>query len=44
LKRGEGGTCQGETIRLLENVRAAGCYKDACEVKGPSVTARMGNQ
>jgi biopolymer transport protein ExbD len=42
--RGDRDTYHGDIIRLIEQVRAAGFYKIAFEIKSPSLPSQMGNQ
>ena len=42
--RGDRDTYHGDIIRLIEQVRAAGFYKIAFEIKSPSLPQQMGNQ
>jgi biopolymer transport protein ExbD len=42
--RGDRDTYHGDIIRLIEQVRAAGFYKIAFEIKSPSLPSAMGNQ
>ena len=39
-----GDTYHGDIIRLIEQVRSAGFYKIAFEIKSPSVSSSIGNQ
>ena len=42
--RGDRDTYHGDIIRLIEQVRSAGFYKIAFEIKSPSVSSSIGNQ
>jgi biopolymer transport protein ExbD len=42
--RGDRDTYHGDIIRLIEQVRAAGFYKIAFEIKSPSLPQQLGNQ
>ncbi|HSU86689.1 MAG TPA: biopolymer transporter ExbD [Chthoniobacterales bacterium] len=42
--RGDRDTYHGDIIRLIEQVRSAGFYKIAFEIKSPSVSSTIGNQ
>ena len=42
--RGDRDTYHGDIIRLIEQVRSAGFYKIAFEIKSPSLPSAMGNQ
>ena len=42
--RGDQNAYHGDIIRLIEQVRSAGFYKIAFEVKSPSLPTEMGNQ
>ena len=42
--RGDQNAYHGDIIRLIEQVRSAGFYKIAFEVKSPSLPNEMGNQ
>ena len=42
--RGDQNAYPGDIIRLIEQVRSAGFYKIAFEVKSPSLPTEMGNQ
>ncbi len=41
--RGDRDTYHGDIIRLIEQVRAAGIYKIAFEIKSPSLSSHTGN-
>ena len=42
--RGDQNAYHGDIIRLIEQVRSAGFYKIAFEIKSPSLPQSMGNQ
>ena len=42
--RGDRDTYHGDIIRLIEQVRAAGIYRIAFEIKSPSLPTNTGNQ
>jgi biopolymer transport protein ExbD len=42
--RGDRDTYHGDIIRLIEQVRSAGFYKIAFEIKSPSVSSDVGNR